>query len=224
MYQAVVINEPLDVEQELAQLGLTLAIAQKVARAASAGKASALDIDVAFTPGMFSHIFGNRHLRLELLPRGWRKGLFNNVESTINDELGIQLIFQNVDVACDPNPESSPKAISGKGGGSRRLVQAGYQSQLWDNPVTPETDFAIKNSKLGVTPLVWMLCVSDDGHRLRAEISQPNIFEGNQLESFRKRIFVLDEESGTEPDITITPSLDDDGDMGFDFDVKVARR
>ena len=224
MRQTVVVSEPLGVEQELTLLGMTLPIAQRVARAASAGKASALDVDVAFTPGMFSHIFGNRHLRLELLPLGWEKGRFNNVESVINYDLGIQIIFQNVDLACDPNPKNFPKAISGKGAGSRNLVQKGLQGQLWDAPVNPPSEPLLIESKRGVTPLVWMFCVSNDGHRLRAEISQPELFEGDQFESFSKRIFLLDEECGSEPDITINPTSSGNIDDDFDFEIKVSKK
>lgn len=222
MRQPVVISEPLDAEKEISQLGLKLTIAQKVARAASAARASALEIDVAFTPGMLSHIYGNRQLRLELLPLGWRKGRFHNVESVINDELGIQIIFQNVDMACVLS--HSPQAISGKGAGSRQLVQNGLQAELWEKPVNPSTDIKRANSKHGVTPLVWMFCVSNDGKRLRAEVSKPDNFEGDQFEDFSKRIFVLDEENGTELDIPIRPSSDDDGDAGFHVEIKVAKR
>lgn len=222
MRQTVVISEPLDAEQEISQLGLKLKIAQKVARAASAARASALEIDVAFAPGMLSHIYGNRQLRLELLPLGWRKGRFNNVESVINDELGIQIIFQNVDLACSLS--HSPQAISGKGAGARQLVQEGLQAELWEKPVNPPTDDKQASSKHGVTPSVWMFCVSNDGKRLRAEVSKPDNFEGDQFEDFSKRIFVLDEESGTEPDIPIRPSTDDDGDAGIDVEIKVAKR
>lgn len=221
MRQQVIIDEALDAEQEIVQLGLTMAIAQKVARAASAGRASALEIDVAFTPGMFSHIYGNRHLRLQLLPLGWRKGRSNNVESVVNDELGIQIIFQNVDIACVR--EHSPQAISGKGAGSRQLVQSGLQGELWANPVHQPTKVEQGTSKHGVTPVVWMLCVSNDGKRLRAELSKPDKFEGDQFEDFSKRIFVLDEENGTEPDIIIEPSSSDD-DGGLDFEIKVEKR
>lgn len=175
---------------------------------------------------MFSHIFGNRHLRLELLPLGWEKGRFNNVESVINYDLGIQIIFQNVDLACHPDPNNSPKAISGKGAGSRNLVQKGLndQKQLWDAPVNPPSDPKLIHNKRGVTPLVWMFCVSNDGKRLRAEISQPEIFEGDQFESFSKRIFLLDEECGSEPDITINPTSDGDIDDDLDFEVKVSKK
>lgn len=222
MRKTVVITESLDVEQEISQLGLKLPIAQKVARAASAARASSLEIDVAFTPGMLAHIHGNRHLRLQLLPLGWRKGRFNNVESVINDDLAIQIIFQNVDIACDLG--HSPQAISGKGSGSRQLVHDGLQAELWEKPVSPSADGNHADSKRGLTPAVWMFCVSDDGKRLRAEISKPDVFEGDQFKDFSKRIFVVDEETGVEPDFSVKPAGGDDSDSAFEIEVTVAKK
>jgi hypothetical protein len=220
MRQIIVVTDPINAEQEMAQFGLTLPIAQKVARVASAGRASALDIDVAFAPGMFSHIYGHRQLRRELLPRGWRLGRQNNVESVVNDELGIQIVFQNVDMACDLG--QSPQAISGKGAGARKLVQDGLQGELWDKP-TIGTNSGQSISRYGVTPSVWMFCVSDDGNRLRAELSKPENFEGNQFGRFSKRIFVLDEESGDRSENLVLPSSDDSN-IGVDVEVEVVRR
>lgn len=220
MRKAIVVKEPIDVQQELSALNMTIEVAQKVAKVASAARASALEIDVSFTPGMFSHIYGNRQLRLELLPLGWRSGRFNNVESVINDELGIQIVFQNVDIACEI--DHSPQAISGKGSGARQLVQDGLQGELWEKPFSAPADGSLVGSRRGITPVVWMFCVSDDGRRLRAEISKPDTFEGDQFEEFSRRIFVLDEELGTDPDVVVTPTRDDDG--GLDVEVKVVRK
>jgi hypothetical protein len=224
MAEVQIVTAPIDAQNELAQFDIALAVAHKIARAASAGRASALDIDVAFAPGMLSHIQGNRQIRRELLPRGWRIGRLNNVESVVNDELGIQIVFQNVDRACDDS--HSPQAISGKGAGARRLVQAGLQAELFEQPalaLTTSVPSTRHMSKLGVTPTVWLFCVSDDGTRLRAELSKPDNFEGNQLGKFSKRIFILDEESGDRKEAKIGPSDNDDGSV-LDVDVKVVRK
>lgn len=90
--------------------------------------------------------------------------------------------------------------------------------------MNPPTDPSQLESKRGVTPTVWMFCVSNDGKRLRAEVSKPSNFEGDQFEDFSKRIFVLDEESGTDPDISINPSSGGNDDADFDIDVSVAKK
>jgi hypothetical protein len=221
MGNAMIVSDPVDAANEIAQFGLSLAVVQKVARVASAGRASALDIDVAFAPGMLAHIQGNRQIRRELLPRGWRIGRLNNVESVINDDLGVQIVFQNVDRACELS--YSPQAISGKGAGARQLVQAGLQAELFEKPVAIDSSKESSvTSQRGVIPTVWMFCVSDNGNRLRAELSKPDNFEGNQFGKFSRRIFVLDEQSGlAEADVRSSQKQDD---VGLDVDVQVARR
>lgn len=180
----IVIDEDSLVRQELRALGLTVDIVTSIARKAAAAKAEALEIDPSSTPGMLAYIAGVRAIRLDLLPLGWRISRTGNVESTVNDKLGIQLCFQNVDVAC---MERHPQAISGKGAGSRKLIHDG-QAELFDREAPEATD------ALGSTPTVWAVCVSTDAKKLRAEVSCPEAFEGNQFEGFSKRIWVVDED------------------------------
>jgi hypothetical protein len=179
------------VREELRALGLTQEFVANVARQSSSAKVDAMAIDPLSTPGQFAYIYGVRSIRYQLLPLGWRISRSGNVESTVNDELGIQLCFQNVDVAC---AEQNPNAISGKGSGSRKLIQEGQHELFARNDGAPKQD-------LGVTPRVWVLCVSTEDKRLRAEVSCPEIFEGNQFEGFSKRIFVVDEEFSPIPGI-----------------------
>ena len=150
-----------------------------------------------------------RTIRLQLLPLGWRLSRAGNVESTVNDELGIQLCFQNVDRACD---ECEPEAISGKGSGSRNLINAGQQ-QLWDVDE--------KGSTLGTSPMVWVICVSTDSKRLKAEVSCPDVFTGNQFEGFSKRILVVDESFEPDP---VTRQRDDDDASSVDLEVRIAKK
>jgi hypothetical protein len=89
-------------------------IVTSIARKAAAAKAEALEIDPSSTPGTLAYINGVRAIRMDLLPLGWRLSRTGNVEATVNDKLGIQICFQNVDIACT---EQNPQAISGKGAG-----------------------------------------------------------------------------------------------------------
>ncbi|BAL95940.1 hypothetical protein RGE_26010 [Rubrivivax gelatinosus IL144] len=160
---------------------------------------------------MLAYIKGVRAIRMELMPKGWRLSRTGNVESTVNDQLGIQLCFQNVDVACT---ERHPKAISGKGAGSRKLIQDG-QSELFDREAPEAVD------AFGSAPTVWVVCVSTDGKKLRAEVSCPEAFAGNQFEGFSKRIWVVDE------DLEPTPGhIDqrDDGSGPVEHEVRIAKK
>jgi hypothetical protein len=207
----IVINEATSIHQELHSLGLTSDIITLIARKAAAAKAEALEIDPSSTPGTLAYINGVRAIRMALMPLGWRLSRTGNVEATVNDKLGIQICFQNVDIACS---EQIPQAISGKGAGSRKLIQNG-QAELFSRDA-PEAEDAY-----GSTPTVWTLCVSVDSKRLRAELSCPETFEGNQFEGFSKRIWVVDE------DLESTPgniSQSDDGSDHVEHEVRIAKK
>lgn len=207
----VVINEGFQVRQELRALGLTPDIVRSIARKAAAAKAEALEIDPSSTPGTLAYIKGVRAIRMELMPRGWRMSRTGNVESTVNDERGIQICFQNVDVACT---ERHPQAISGKGAGSRKLIHDG-QAELFDREAPEAVD------AIGSAPTVWVVCVSVDGQKLRAEVSCPEAFEGNQFEGFSKRIWVVDEDLAPTPDNLGRPN---DGSGPVEHEVRIAKK
>lgn len=205
------VTDGLQVKSALDALGLTAEIVSNVARAAAGAKADALAVDPCSTPGQLAYIYGVRSIRLQLLPKGWRISREGNVESTINHDLGIQLCFQNVHRACS---ERDPEAISGKGSGSRKLIHDG-QAELFGSASSrvPKT--------VGATPTVWVICVSSDERTIRAELSCPESFEGEQFEGFSKRIFVLDETLDPNPR---TDKDSDDGDNATDFEVRISRK
>lgn len=207
----VVISEGSQVRQELCKLGLTTEIVTTIARKAAAAKAEALEIDPSSSPGTLAYIFGVRAVRTALIAIGWRMSRAGNVESTVNDELGIQICFQNVDTACT---DRHPQAISGKGAGSRKLIQAG-QAELFDREAPEAVD------AIGSTPTVWVVCVSTDDKKLRAEVSCPDAFKGNQFEGFSKRIWVVDEDLAPAPDRIDRPN---DGSESVEHEVRIAKR
>lgn len=208
----IIIREDQDVESALNKIGLTRDVVIKVALSAAAARAESLAVDPLSAPGTFSYIHGVRVIRLNLLKQGWRLSRQGNVESTINDKLGVQLCFQNVDVAC--SEDKNPHAISGKGTASRNLVDAG-QIELFD----PSPSANSGASLLGTSPTVWLICVSVEGFSVRAEVSCPKSFEGSQFEDFHQRIFVLDEDFEPNP----THNSDDNEDID-DFDIEISKK
>ena len=209
-----VVRKGYEVDSALEAIGLSRAIVEKVARAAAVGRSEALLVDPASAGGLFSYIYGVRAIRTELLQRNWRMSRQGNVESTVNDELGIQVCFQNVDAACDE--DRCPQAISLKGAGSRRLVAAG-QGELFDVSAVRDV------GGVGAAPTVWVICVSVDESSMCAEVSCPKTFDGPQYEDFHHRIFAFEEHF--DPTVTHADSdldLDSDGDM--DFDVQISRK
>lgn len=209
--QQRVFSAESEVREQLAALGITPEIVANVARMVAGAKAEALEIDPANSPGQRAYMMGVRAKRLTLLPLGWRMSRAGGVEATVNDELGIQICYQSVDMACT---DYEPRAISGKGAGSRKLIQDG-QGELFerDAPGSPVP--------LGATPKVWVICVSTDLKKLRAEVSCPEAFEGDQFEGFSTRIFVVDEDLEFQPAGDKKP--DNDGDAA-DFEVRIAKK
>jgi hypothetical protein len=206
-----VVTEGWEVKSTLQTLGLTPEIICNVARAAAGAKADSLAVDPCSTPGQLAYIYGVRNIRLQLLPKGWRISREGNVESTVNHDLGIQLCFQNVYLACG---DRDPEAISGKGSGSRKLIHNG-QVELF------ETLGSTAKKAVGSTPTVWVLCVSCDEKSIRAEVSCPESFEGEQFQGFSKRIFVLDETLDPKPQTD--KSSDEDVD-DTDFEVRISKK
>lgn len=213
MHQAtstpVIVSTDWDVSQGLHKLGLTREDVREIAIAAASARAEALAVDPRGTAGMLSYIHGVRAKRLTLVPRGWKDSRVGNVESTINHDIGVQLCFQNVDRACS---DAEPQAISGKGAASRNLVNAA-QGELFNNGT--ET----KIISIGKLPSVWFICVSVDEESVRAEVSYPKPFDGNQFCGFVKRIFVLSESFDPK-----TSSRKDQDDDDLDFDVVISKK
>lgn len=200
----VIVSAEWEVDQALRELGLTREIVREVASAAAAARAEALAVDPCSSAGTLSYIYGVRTIRLKLLPLGWKEAREGNVEATVNHERAVQLVFQNVHRACG---EDDPEAISGKGAGSRKLINSG-QFELFEKPADTAT---------GRYPLVWMICVSADDNSVRAEVSCPAAFEGNQFNGFTRRLFVVDE--SFEPVPNKRENSDDDSDLHFDIPV-----
>lgn len=207
--EPVVVTEEWQVKQELRVLGLTPEIIRNIAIAAAGARADALPVDPCSAPGTLAYIQGVRSIRLQLLPQGWEISRVGNVESTVNFKRGVQLCFQNVDVACTAK---NPEAISGKGAASRSLVLSGQTELFPRQEEAPEQE-------LGTTPVVWLICVSSDDETVRAEVSCPEAFEGNQFEGFKKRLFVIDESFEPSPD----QSRNSDDDFP-DIDVQVTKK
>lgn len=209
----LIVHDPVGVRQELAQLGIDAELVRAVAFAAAAAKADTLPIDAASAPGAFAYYHGVRQKRLQLLRLdGWRPSRVDNIEVTVNDERGVQFVFQNVDRACttkDPSPRSP------KGPAARRLVSDGQQGELFAGsqkvvPIAPV---------YGQVPTVWLICVSADDTSFQAEVSCPKVFDGKEFCGFSKRIWVIDE--SYEPDPNYRPEEDL---PELDFDVVVTRK
>lgn len=178
-----IVSAPAEVADALGALGLDAKMVERIGMAAISARADTLRVDAAAAPGSFAYFYGVRQLRLELLraPGDWRMSREGNVESVVSDHLALQLIFQNVDRACDFAHE--PQAISAKGAECRRQIAAG-QGELFPRA-------ARGRPVHGAAPCVWVVCVEASVKHLRIELSCPRAFDGSRFHGFVQRIFVV---------------------------------
>lgn len=210
----VIVREDVAVRQELDALCLTPEIINRIADAAATAKADTMAVEPMNAPGINAYNKGVAATRMSLIPLGCRMSHERGIEATVNDKIGVQFVFQNVDVACT---DRDPQAISGKGSGSRKLVYDGQRQHVLFERVEGASE-----QIRGVAPEVWLICVSTSGKKLRAEVSCPLLFEGNQFEGFAKRIFVVDRDYDPTPK---TLSHEDEDIVGIDdFEVKIVKK
>jgi hypothetical protein len=209
----VIIKDAVEVRQALAAIGLTVEIIDKIADASATAKADTMAVEPLNAPGTNAYNKGVAATRLNLMPFGWEMVHNRGIEPTVNYKLGIQVVFQNVDVACT---DRDPQAISEKGSGSRKLVYDGQRQKVLFERVEGAPE-----QIRGAAPEVWLICVSTSGKKLRAEVSCPLLFEGNQFEGFSKRIFVMDRDYDPTPQAR--PNADGGGRVD-DFEVKIVKK
>ena len=175
-----------EVDQRLLAFDTTRAELIEVVRTVLGERDNAIDVDPLGTPGQFSYIFGNRHLRFLYLPKGWGIDRTENIESVLHPETGIKIIFQNVDQAC--NPFEGPKKISPVGPGNSRLIDRG-QGSLFTEKEAPE---AIPPERIkSLNQSAWYFCVSFSESGVSAELSLPGPVAGKNFGAFIERIFIV---------------------------------
>ncbi|MDR3424290.1 MAG: hypothetical protein P4M13_04320 [Alphaproteobacteria bacterium] len=157
----------------------------EVVRLILSARADAIAVDPLSAAGQFSYIFGTRHLRLLLCPKGWVIDRTDNVESVRHEASGISIVFQNADQACVPM--QGPKALHGKGAAAVRMI-GNSQGVLFPNGEIPE---AIPPQKLNnLNSAVWYFCVSFNNDEAQAELSLPATLNGTNFGLFIERIFI----------------------------------
>lgn len=181
MLSAILVVEERDVAARLRDLfDISLDEAVRIALTAAGAKADAVDDDPLTAPGTFAYIYGTRAVRQTFRARGWQIDRRDGVESVVNLERGLKLVFQNADLAAVEHQE--PRAISEKGSASERAVRL---SQRWLFPDMEREEASRETAHL------WFFFVSVDGSDIRAEVSRPRAIADGQFAGFHERIFIL---------------------------------
>lgn len=190
MSLAKIYSESFLISSKLAEFGCSINELQDVALSAVAARNEATALHPINAPGMFSYMEGVAALRLSFLQiDGWEVHRWNGVEGVRNKELGLIILFQNVDTACGIH---QPQAISQKGDAVHDLVDnpTGF---LWEEMAQEVR--ATENSE------VWFFCVASNGENVRAELSRPREIKNGNFGALAERIFVIqDDDWLPEPD------------------------
>lgn len=191
-----------DVDQRLATMNLQRSTLLEVRDVALTSAANATLFHPVNAAGTFSYQEGTWALRDRHRSNGWELDRAHGVESIKNAELGIRIIFANVDVACDI--EQGPKPRSKKGSGSERACSGNLFDDLPQYAPIQRDGLA-----------TYYLMVDPRG---AAELTRP-VIEGGTFTAYVERIFLSD---GGDLDVTKLPL--DDGDRADNFDPIVARK
>jgi len=214
---ANIIRAETDVERRLHdQFGTSRADWIAVAHAAVLARNDATLFDPSNAAGQLAYIYGTRAVRGLLVPKGYEVSRQDNVEATYSRDRQLKVIYQNVDWASDTT--RSPKAISGKGPASGRIIE---QSAGFLFPeMEAEAQAALHERLTLEASQTWYFAVSADGDDVRAELSRPYPIVDAQFNGFAERIFILEPGDWSE-----FASLDfDDGDSGQHFEINVTRK
>jgi|SRR6185437_1585959 len=137
--------------------------------------------------GQFAYIFGTRGTRGLFRSKGWQIDRTDNIESVINPDTGVRVIYQNTDTAA--RATVSPKAVSGKGSAAERMVE--QQTYLFPDMERERLE-TLELDKKRENATVWFLCVAVDETGVWAEISRPRAIENNQFGEWIERIFLIE--------------------------------
>ncbi len=182
MLQQNISKEFWDVSQNLSSLGLTKDELIQVVHRVVAARNEAVAIDPINTPGQLAYQHGVRALRELLIPKGWAIDRTEHIESIINEETGLKIIYQNTDSAANKHRE--PKAISGKGPAVKRMIE--NATPFLFSYMNDEEE-AKRNTK------IWFFCVAVKGDNVTAELSCPRSIHNKQFSDFSSRIFIVHE-------------------------------
>jgi hypothetical protein len=158
-------------------------------------RADAVENDPLSAEGQFAYIYGTRSTRALWRRKGWLLHRAENIESIRHPKLDWLITYQSVDLAA--SVPHWPRAVSGKGAGADRFIDAA-QGDLFASAESARISH-FKPENLGA----WFYCVSVNGDDVRAELSRPIGVGGGNFEGFIERIFIIRE--GEWPKLALMP-------------------
>jgi hypothetical protein len=191
----LIYKEDWEIDNRLVPFAVTRPELVEVARAVAGARADAVDNDPLSAEGQFAYIFGTRSTRALWRKKGWLLHRAENIESVRHPKLDWLVTYQSVDLAA--SLVNWPRAISGKGAGADRFIDAA-QGDLFASEESKKIS-RFKPENLGA----WFYCVSVNGDDVRAELSRAIGVGGGNFEGFIERIFII--RDGEWPKLSVMP-------------------
>jgi hypothetical protein len=206
---------PAAAVSRLAEIGVATEALQRAIADGHAKRVTTTPNDAPQMPGTYAWAQTLRTLRDELLPRGWRKADPGNFSLTINDARKVNIVVESGD-RFTRKAYASPRTKSMKG----LYIEAAALRNRLETDLFPETvadELRRVAALLEYETYILLIYITDDSYV--AELSLPDAVEGNQIVSWKERIFIpdIDEPSGSRDHL---PSRDD----GDEIDVPVRRK
>lgn len=196
LYPAPLIyKEDWEIDARLPPFEVTRLELIEIARAVAGARADTVDNDPLSAEGQFAYIFGTRSTRALWRRKGWLLHRAENIESVRHPKLDWTVTYQSVDLAA--SLLHSPRAISGKGAGADRFIDAAQGELFAGDEAQKISSFKAENAG------AWFYCVSVDGDDVRAELSRPIRIGGGNFEGFVERIFII--QGGERPKFSVLP-------------------
>lgn len=188
MHAVRIYRDPAEVSDRLSQFGVTADDVIPLIEAVVAARNDVVSADARTAAGTKAYLAGVRHLRFLFLPKGWEADSTDGVESVVQIETGMRIVYQSVESACVGI--RGPQPINAKGPAAEHAIKLG-QGVLFREEELPE----VAPEKIaGLNSMLWFLCVSvndEDDEDVRAELSLPAAIENGHFKGFLERIFIV---------------------------------
>ena len=177
------IDEPLKVEARLHELGLSLDVFHESMHAALLAWASCTENDPPSYPGTTLWAVAMRHLREQLLPKGWTKSDAANYCTVVNPDTTLAIAVATGDEATGVNKDGiQPKTKCPKGPETQAIVANNRQLDFF---------IAAGATNQMQVPLTYILLLARTEEGLRGELSLPEeIGLDERVERWRERIIL----------------------------------
>jgi hypothetical protein len=182
---AIVHDEPYEVEQRLAELGLRSETLIDVLRQGELQRRMASPLDPPSAPGVAAWARSVRALREQLIPSGWTPSDRFNFSTVVSPDGALAIaVATGDDGTGDSSPEVNPRTKYRRGPTYARALARNVQLELF-----PETN--VPSDPTNESTVTWILLRRSTSDAIYAELSRPlRLGEDERVSEWAERIIL----------------------------------